>query len=467
MKGLSPNSVPRTPSYRMSLHLPILLTLGTMLLTTNTLHAQWEVVGDQQFSNGWARHTVIRIAPDNTPYIAYGDVSLMERVVVERFANDSWQPVGTAGFSAGTSLDISLAISAAGVPYVAYRDMANGQKATVMAYQGGSWGVVGQAGISEGQAMHTCIAIAPDGTPYISYTDGARDNKITTLKYAGGAWAAVGAVGRSPYFASSVSMAFGTDGVLYTGYAGTSGCRVERFTNGAWEQLGVESDFYNARTASLAVGRDGAVYMAYLDGSNDFGGGMRKYVGEAWEQVGPLTFTNTEASMDFYTMALDGNDVPYVAYKDSHAGQKATVQRFVNGAWETVGPVSFTPGTVDFVRLALDQSNVPYVVFSDATEFAYKSTVMRYASGTSGMGETSTESQIDLRYDITQGVVILDEVALGSTYQLMDATGRVLDRGSLMGHTPTLNLSMWPVGHYLLTLEHADRKRVGRLVVVR
>lgn len=437
------------------------------LLGTATTQAQWEVVGTQQFSSGWARHTVIDFAPDNTPYVAYGDVGLQEKAVVRRFFNGAWQVVGTEGFSAGTALDISLDISADGVPYVAYRDMANGQKATVMAYQGGSWQTVGQAGLSEGQAMKTCLAIAPDGTPYISYLDGAHENKVTTRRFANGSWTTLGAEGFSPYFASSVSMTFDGNGVVYTGYAGTSGCRVERFVNGAWELLGVESSFYNARTASLAIGSDHTVYMAYLDGSNDMGGSMKKYVNGTWEQVGQVAFTNEDASMDYYTMAMDDNDVPYVAYKDSHAGQKATVQRFVNDAWELVGPMSFTPNWSDFVSLAIDQDNVPYVVFSDATDFTFKSTAMRFAEGSAAVDEPHPGDAFTFRADADRMCVKLINAPVGALVSLMDMAGKVVGEHRVADPGAAISTAHLKAGLYLLRLDHQGRTRSGKVAVVR
>lgn len=440
------------------------LPLGIALLLGPTLQAQWELVGPQQFSNGWARHTNIAFAPDNTPYVAYTDMSLLEKVVVKRYIGDVWETVGTAGFSAGSALDLSLAFSPEGTPYVAYRDMTQSQKATVMSFQGGNWQVVGQAGLSEGQAMLTCVAIAPNGTPYLSYRDAAHEYKVTTQKFENGAWSLVGGAGHTPYYASSLSMAFDHDGVVHVALAGTGGSRVERFVNGAWQLLGEESSFYNASTASLAIASDNTVYMAYLDGSNDFGGSMKRYVNGAWEQVGPVAFTNEDASMDYYTMALDGNDVPYVAYKDSHAEQKATVQRFVNGAWENVGPISFTPSAADFVSLAIDQGNVPYVVFSDATGFTFKSTVMRYANGPSSVTERDTDG-LALWPSPAQDMVHVNDVAQGAWVMVLDLAGQEVSRHRASGGLITLDTTGLPNGVYLVRTQQQGTSRTARLVV--
>ena len=66
-------------------------------------------------------------------------------------------------------------------------------------------------------------------------------------------------------------------------------------------------------------------------------------------------------------LALDSNDIPYVAYTDGANGYALTSQKFVTGSWILVGTAGFTsPNPVDWVSLAIDQNTeTPFVAFQE------------------------------------------------------------------------------------------------------
>jgi uncharacterized repeat protein (TIGR01451 family) len=94
-----------------------------------------------------------------------------------------------------------------------------------------------------------------------------------------------------------------------------------------------------------------------------------------WRPVGTEGFS--AGSTVYTSLALDSNNVPYVAYQDGNASAEVTVKRYISGTWQTVGAEGFSAGQVEDISLALDSNNVPYVAYRDYGNSS-KTTVMRY-----------------------------------------------------------------------------------------
>ncbi len=150
-------------------------------------------------STGYANFTSIAIAPDGTPYIAFGDFNNGNKATVYKYTGTIWTIVGVADFSTGAALYTSIAIDKNGTPYVAYQDQGIlSMPATVMKFNGSSWETVGSPGFSAGSASVTTLALDTIGNPYVSYSDGATaNNQATVMKYTGSTWTTVGTAGFS------------------------------------------------------------------------------------------------------------------------------------------------------------------------------------------------------------------------------------------------------------------------------
>lgn len=142
------------------------------------------------------------------------------------------------------------------------------------------------------------------------------------------------------------------------------------------------------------------------------------------------------------------------------------MKRFVNGACETVGPVSFTPNASDFVTLAIDESNVPHVAFSDATVFTYKCPEMRYPDGTS-VADAPEAGRLTLWRDHLQDLIHVGNTPPGAVLQLLDRTGREIDRSRSTGTSTTIRTAHLAEGLYLVQVEHQGRVKGGKVVVAR
>ena len=83
----------------------------------------------------------------------------------------------------------------------------------------------------------------------------------------------------------------------------------------------------------------------------------------------------TPGAVDYTSMQV-GSGIPHVAFKDATETGKASVMRYVNSAWRSLGRAGFSEGTADYVCLVMNGS-VPYVAFSDGSR-GYRLTVMRF-----------------------------------------------------------------------------------------
>ena len=118
----------------------------------------------------------------------------------------------------------------------------------------------------------------------------------------------------------------------------------------------------------------------------------------SWNYVGSPTFTSGTAM--YLSIALDSNNIPFVAYTNELTG-KANVMRYdsSSSSWVYVGGQGFTAGSfqhpTQYLTLAFDHYNIPFIAFSDGGVAGYKASVMRYDSSSSswvyvgGQGFTS------------------------------------------------------------------------------
>ena len=354
--------------------------MGSSDVTLYAKWATWKQVGAARFTPGEADYASFKIAPDDTPYIAFRDGAAGYRASVMKYANGSWAYVGTQGFSKGKVSYTSLAIDASGTPYVAYSDEANGSKVSVMKYSGGIWTQVGTDGFSAGQTYFNSLAIDPSGTPYVAYSDGVSTMKGTVMKYSGAQWEGVGIPGFTPVNALDTRLAFGSNGTPYVAYSdgsNSSKASVMRYSNGSWVQVG--SPGFTAGVAGLlsfAIDSNGTPYVAYFDVGNSSKASVMKFTGAVWEQVGTAGFSVGMAK--FIALVFDSGDIPYVAYEDSGSGNKASVSKFSNGSWVSVGMPGFSAGQPSYISLAFTSTGTLTMGYIESLSSVKKANVMKF-----------------------------------------------------------------------------------------
>lgn len=151
------------------------------------------------------------------------------------------------------------------------------------------------------------------------------------------------------------------------------------YSGGSWISYGGSFTWPQAAyELSLALDNNDVPYIAYADPSNANKVTVKKYGGMfGWMNVGSPGFSDSDA--DMVKMAFDHNHVPYVLFKDYAHGQKATVMKYNSALyqWVSVGQAGFTTGVPSFPSLAIDDSDNLYVAYQNEDNYK-KATVMRF-----------------------------------------------------------------------------------------
>lgn len=94
-----------------------------------------------------------------------------------------------------------------------------------------------------------------------------------------------------------------------------------------------------------------------------------------WSLVGGAGISSSVAN--YTVMAVDNNNVPYIAYADNGQSNKLTVLKYNGSNWTAVGSIGVSAGSVEHISMAIDGSNNIYVGFRDGAQSG-KATVMKY-----------------------------------------------------------------------------------------
>ncbi|MGB3008176.1 MAG: hypothetical protein WBC06_16805 [Chitinophagaceae bacterium] len=347
------------------------------------ISGSWSVVGAgslnaQQvaFNNGFFEfypNIALAIAPDNTPYLAYGDYNSVVNATVKKFDGSNWVVVGGLGFSGAQARSISLAIAQNdGTPYVLFSDdqAFTQNSATVMKYNGANWVLVGAQGFSNSSVIaYPSIAITSDGIPYVAYQDVTHSSKVNVMQYNGSTWVNVGAsIGFSTGTAQHVSLAIASDFTPYVAYKDVSNgnkATVKKFDGSNWVNAGSAGFSAGAvEYTSMSIyfdGVDDIPFVIYKDATNNLRATVKK-LGADWTTVGFTGLSNGSASYTSATIGAGGN--MYVAYKDNN--NKVTVRKNISGTWDIAGNEGLSSGTADFISLTYNTADSkPYVAYKD------------------------------------------------------------------------------------------------------
>lgn len=303
----------------------------------------------------WCAYPQIAVAPDGNPVVAWTQIQgLGAEVVVARFDGASWvtlpalRPSGTV-WAAEYHGDPALALDAAGRPVIAWSRRNHQAMVTTLAvarFNGTAWVDVGgssTAGIYSGNASYSyraSVALDGAGHPVVAWAAGP---EIYVKRFDGSAW-----------------------GELGTGSASGGGIS---------DNAGVSG------TPQLALDALGRPTVAWKD---DTSGVPEIYVkqfdGSAWAEVGTGAASGVGISAsvgtgaDFPRLALDGADLPVVAWADgSNGAHEIFAKRFDGTRWVEVadgaasgGGMSGDPFASTAPAIAVDAAGGLVVSWTDS-----------------------------------------------------------------------------------------------------
>lgn len=138
----------------------------------------------ENISNGLSNYIDLVINPLTLqPYIAYQDIANSGKLTVKKLNGTNWELVGEQAFSDGLVNYVDLAFDVNGVPYVAFQDVGLSSKLSVMTFDGTSWSYVGERGVSQASASYCSIKLNSDGEIFVAFKDGSVGNKASVLRY--------------------------------------------------------------------------------------------------------------------------------------------------------------------------------------------------------------------------------------------------------------------------------------------
>jgi hypothetical protein len=325
--------------------------------------------------------------------------------LIYTYSSTIWNLLGNKDATDGQrGRSFSMDIAANGHPYIAeiINDAAFGRIA-VRKYNGVKWDSVGVSNFNfspsinfSSNAYAPKIKIGSTGTPYVGYTYGSSGSyNATAKKFNGTAWVNLipTATPVIPCGNSNIDIDFlPNDTVLLMTSNVNAAPTVYKFNGTNWVALGGTINLPgNTSTVSndLTVDPFGVPYIAYVRSASVStpsltGLRVEKYVNGAWQSVGSGTLAT--GLVTDVTLKFDASGVPYVAFQCDNnlpSGRKANVMKFNGTNWISVGNANFTSSTADMLKMDLDNSGNPFVVFQVNTSVttslsATKLTAMQY-----------------------------------------------------------------------------------------
>lgn len=275
-----------------------------------------------------------------------------------------WETVGMAEtISAGGTAFNNLLVSN-GKYYVSYYDTAAG-KGSAQVFDGTSWSYVGgTAGITTGTATYNSLSADGLGNLYYTNQIGWPGAGMEVRKFNGTSWSQLpDAVNTSVnYHASAVS----PSNTLFT-FSGQNSGTVQRYINGAWEQVGNSGFSGGVTFAEMVIGSNSKVYTCSVSGSvNVYENMTTATASDNWTLVGGSIVDAASASEQYNSdIAIDADNNLYVAYVSNSAnGRRLNVKKFNGTGWVQVGNADFSTGKAQHVAIAVTPSGTPYVVAS-------------------------------------------------------------------------------------------------------
>jgi hypothetical protein len=155
--------------------------------------------------------------------------------------------------------------------------------------------------------------------------------------------------------------------------------------------------------------------------------------------------TISEGVVAYTSIAIDNNDIPYIIFSDSVNGDKATVMKYVDSNWVTLGSAGFSAGEARFCAIAIDPNNTPYVAYQDFGHGGYV-TVMKYVAGT-GINNIA-ENNFTIYPNPSTGIFNVSFADKIFSVQVFDMAGKLVFSQNVQSNYASVDASSLASGIY-------------------
>lgn len=360
-----------------------------------------------------------------------------------------------------------------GVMYIATTNFDN-DNAEVLKYEDGTWNLVGDLLPTSGSfgeksigfdengtllftegntiyAFHNGSWVGMPGTPNVAnwdvvryhngllYAIGSDSDQVGFLySFDGTDWTKYDAPISSP-FTLWPQLEFTSDNepiVMHSAGQWPANSFVSRFNGTDWEILGGGSPDPNNWVRwnnSLTVSPQGDIYAAIVAGS-DRPLDVYKLEDDEWSHIGQQIATGVEDfSMDIESDD-DGNI--FAAFNDVTANSGATCLMYDGNEWKNVGMKGFAP-QVENVKLLVNH-DVPVVAYEDIISDG-KIGVKKFKNLTSSNSFVQSLTGLSVYPNPASDFIYL-KYNKGSTYEIFNSSGQILNRGILKGNNNDENI---------------------------
>jgi hypothetical protein len=194
---------------------------GFLLSVKKYTGGTWVQVGNAAFTNAY-NNVQLAFASDGTIYAACENGGSYNNYTgyVYKLVNNVWQNLNVPNVPYSWTLHFSLAVAPDNTPYVSYSDLSNGSPVTIQKFNGTGWTYVPQSGAPAGFGAISNLTVAADGsiTIAVDSTGSTPWNTYHVMKLKSGVWANVGTGRQIPYYGSPIVLALPKTGEVMLGY---------------------------------------------------------------------------------------------------------------------------------------------------------------------------------------------------------------------------------------------------------
>ena len=370
------------------------------ILFAFTTKAQWEQVGEQNFSFHEIKDHAIAVDSEGTPYVLYitTDNPSYKEIRVEKFNGTNWETVGEDNIMETNQFLVVcpyIEIDGNDNIYISYHfnDVANTEKfhTVVREFNGTNWEKIGDFTSLVSTWSHgSAFCLDNEGDPHVLYYAGgdAIAGATTIEKYTGTAWETISETTTASSWIYQPGMTIDSDNNIYIAYADhaddSKRLRVDKFNGTSWENIGNAISVHGAidqmssSPQQIIVDNNGFIHVAAITDPY-YGGGSPDYVFERYyfdgtEWVGGIVQESNGMSVSLNT---DNQGGAYCAYRIIDGTSQAFVQKFINQEWVAIGE---QPVVDDFtlIYIAIDNTGTPYILYKDYYNDERKLSVKKY-----------------------------------------------------------------------------------------